>query len=141
MFKKIIIFLMTASLLLVLGCEQDAEDADNAVVSGRVLHSTNNPVGIQDVIVMVEGTSTYNFNKQTKTDKNGRWSISVFLGSMPISSGGEEGGSGIIKHSYTYQLDVDVRFFYPDYSAQIGEVTGLTLTAGEEFEMGEIYLY
>jgi hypothetical protein len=141
MFRKIMFFLMMVSLIFILGCEQDADDSDNAVVSGKVLHSVHNPVGIQDVLVMVEGTSTYNFNKQVKTDKNGRWSISVFLGSVPISSGGEEGGGGIIKHSYIYQLDVDVTFFYPDYSAQIGGVTGLTLTAGEEFDMGEIYIY
>lgn len=142
--KKAVIFLLC--LLPLLGCEQMADDPDNAIISGKIYRHvvytdsvfaeslwvyTNwyftDPVESVQVWVESDISSAVPYvgpDVMGYTDSEGIFSIPLYLGHTYCSLTG---------YSYVYYADVRVFCIYGGWFYDFGG--GITLKEGEEFKL------
>jgi len=127
-----ITLLLSAFLLGMTGCDEGINDYNSsAKISGYVLESTTNPVGIPGVKVIIESDQDSEVpylgpDRWFETDENGYFEGFMFLGAAEDDPA-----------EYTYVADLNVQYF-----ADVGSFNwngGITVSPGSHFTLPTVY--
>ena len=127
-----IALLLSVLLLGFVGCDEGVNDYNSsAKISGYVLESTSNPVGIAGVKVVIESDEDSEVpylgpDRWFETDENGYFEGFVFLGASEDDPA-----------EYTYVADLDVAYFSESLSFRWGG--GITVGPGSHFTLPTVY--
>lgn len=127
--------------LLVLSCARVRNTTSYALLTGFVLKSPEEPVGIEGVTVWVESDSEsdlpyYGGDIAVKTNVGGEYVVRIFLGFTTLED--VSGGFIFDPEKPQYVGDARAIFFFEDLYFDMGG--GISLEMGQTIHMPTIYL-
>ncbi len=130
-----------AGSLISVSCDGPRNTTSFAVLTGHILQSPQNPVGVQGVTVWIESDSEsdlpyYGGDVTVMTDEGGEYFGRIFLGFTTQEDA--SGGFSFDPEQPQYVGDARVIFFHEDLYFDLGG--GISLEMGQTIDMPTIYL-
>lgn len=135
------ISVMFSVSLMLLSCDGPRNTTSYAILTGHILESPQNPVGIEGVTVWIESDYEsdlpyYGGDVTVFTDASGEYYGRIFLGFTTQEDA--SGGFTFDPEQPQYVGDARVIFFYEDLYFDIGG--GVSLEMGQTIDMPTLYL-
>ena len=128
------VFLLTGS------CTHPRNTTSYAIVTGHVLRSPDNPVGVEGVTVWLESDSEsdlpyYGGDLTVTTDASGEYYARIFIGFITEE---DQGSFSFDPEQPQYVGDARILLFYEDKYLDIGG--GISIEMGKTMRMPTVYL-
>ena len=138
--RKIFRLTVLGLFLLTSSCAKPRNTTSYAIVTGHVLQSPENPVGVEGVTVWLESDSEsdlpyYGGDLTVTTDAGGEYYARIFIGFITEE---DQGGFSFDPEQPQYVGDARMLLFYEDKYLDLGG--GISIEMGQTIKMPIFYL-